>query len=237
MKKGKPPWLALLLFDEDELEVVKKANNEKQTEAETDIQLLKKEAQLGYIIDLKHLKNNDLGDIFDSTEIKSYPEISEEQGQDDKDKTSVIFVKKETLEKLLPSREELRYLAHTRKRLDGENQLIGEEKAIIIGNRLPKAGATSIIHLVSMENRYKGNSFDFLDAKEGTDLVPLVSLKSWKFSSLSHRHTFRGLLLQLNQTQLFRVPLPADLSLQGRHDYLPPELRNLFVKMGLHFSR
>lgn len=215
--KKETPWLALLLFSEDELEMIP-GSDEK-----IPLDKRKLEAQQGYIMQLKELKKPNTS--------KAWPGIDLERGQDGDDRASVIFVKKSTLEKIVPSALGLRYLAHTRQGTDEKGTAVGEEMAVIIGNRIPKAGATSIVHLVSMEHRYDENGFNFHGAKED-ELIPLFSLKSWRFSSLSHRHTFRGLLLHLNQTQLFHTPAPAEVKLDGRYNQLPPNLRELFGKMG-----
>jgi hypothetical protein len=206
--KQQTPWLALFLFQEDEL--VTPAGSIPDADKE------KLEAQTGYVKRLDELQN-------------IIPGLKLETGQHPEDKTKVIFVKKKTLAPLLPSWQALHYLAHIRQGTDGANppNLAGDEMAVVIGNRLPKPGATSIVHLVSVEHRYTGAGFDFGNAG-GEDPVPLVSLKSWRFSSLSHKHTFRGLLLHLNQEQVFRLPKPAALDLNTNRAGIPSALRVLF---------
>lgn len=79
-----------------------------------------------------------------------------------------------------------------------------DELAVIMANRLPLAGGTSIAHLVSVAGRYGDNGFDYGDAGDG-HFVRLVSLKSWRFSCVDDKQSFKALLLHLNHQLLFRL--------------------------------
>ncbi|MEM7309117.1 MAG: hypothetical protein AAF682_20705 [Planctomycetota bacterium] len=57
----------------------------------------------------------------------------------------------------------------------------GSELALVLGNRLPRAGSTSNVHLVSVEGRYDADGFHAPGAK-ARDFIRLVSLRSWRFS-------------------------------------------------------
>ena len=106
---------------------------------------------------------------------------------------------------------------------------IGGETAVVVANRLPQPGVKSIIHLVSLEDRYTKNGTEFTFDFEGySDAVPLVSLHSWQFSALTEKETFRHILLHLNHQFLFGIntdQLPTTLTidslksgfLAGRH--------------------
>jgi hypothetical protein len=79
------------------------------------------------------------------------------------------------------------------------------EVAVLIGNRLPKPGGLSIVHLVSLERRYNGNEFNYQGA-QSSDLIRLVSVKSWRFACVSAKQSFKGLLTHLNHQLLFHFP-------------------------------
>lgn len=143
------------------------------------------------IITLQQLKDTD------SYEAK-FPNFELEPGQDDTDKVTVIDVEKSLLEKILPSKEDLKWLAHVRQGTDADEQLVGDELAAVICNRLPQQKGTSTVHLVSLEGRYNDSDFDFQGAGD-SDSIRLVSLKSWNFACLNPEHTFKGLLTHLNQ--------------------------------------
>ena len=75
---------------------------------------------------------------------------------------------------ILPSTGDLNYLSYARiSKEDG-----GEEKAVIIANRLPKKGATSTVYLVSVENRYNSTGFNNSDASQP---ICLPFLYKWQF--------------------------------------------------------
>jgi len=167
------PWLALLLFEEQEKPEPK-------------------------IITLKALKD-------DNSLTAKFPSFELESGQHEDDKITVIDVKKPLLDKILPTKEDLKYLAHVRQGTDEQRNLVGDELAIIIGNRLPKKGSISTVHLVSVEGRYDANGFNFQKAKDNDD-IRLVSLKSWSFACVDEKQSFKRLLTHLNRGQyLFSI--------------------------------
>ncbi len=88
------PWLALLLFDEDE----------KPTPQ---------------IVTLGQLKNT-------SSYGAKFPSFNLEPGQHDDDKVTVIDVPKSLLETILPTKEDLKYLAHVRQGTDANDRLVGD---------------------------------------------------------------------------------------------------------------
>lgn len=169
------PWLALLLFQEDE----------KPTPA---------------VVTLSQL-------LQPSVTPARFPGLILEYGQKPNDKVTVIDVKRRLLEALLPDplelqtitppASELALLAHVRQNKDADDRLVGDELAVVIGNRLPKRGALSTAHLVSLEGRCEGGGFDYQDAGS-EDPVRLVSLKSWSFACADPKQSFRGLLMHLN---------------------------------------
>ncbi|TRU66417.1 MAG: hypothetical protein EWV55_19365 [Microcystis viridis Mv_BB_P_19951000_S69] len=135
-----------------------------------------------------------------------FPNFTLESGQHEDDKVIIIDVQKQLLEKILPTKEDLTYLAHVRQGTDEQDKLIGDELAVIICNRLPQKGGRSIVHLVSLEGRYHDNGFDFQGAGDN-DNIRLVSLKSWSFSCIDEKQSFQGLLNHLNrQPSTLRLP-------------------------------
>jgi len=135
-----------------------------------------------------------------------FPSFTIESGQHEDDKLIVIDVNKKLLEEILPTKEDLTYLAHVRQGTDDQGNLIGDELAVIICNRLPKKSVRSIVHLVSLEGRYNDNGFDFQGAGDN-DNIRLVSLKSWSFSCIDEKQSFQGLLTHLNrEPSTLRLP-------------------------------
>jgi hypothetical protein len=164
------PWLALLLFDDDE-------RPEPQTFT--------------------------LGKLKTPAASVKFPDIKLETGQHDEDAVTWIDVPRNRLEKIMPSIVELKLLAHVRHRTDGETEPSGDELAVIIANRLPKAGAVTTAHLVSVEARFAKNdahefTFNYQKAAEN-DLIRLVTLKSWSFSCEDPKKDFKQQLLDLNK--------------------------------------
>jgi len=152
------------------------------------------------IITLKQLK-----DTNSNPSIK-FPTFDLEPGQDNDDKITIIDVKRSLIENILPTLEDLNYLAHVRQGTDEDNNVVGNEFSVIICNRLPKPKGTSAVHLVSLERRYKNKAFDFQNAEEN-DYIRLISLKSWSFACIEEKHTFKKLLENLNQNpSTLRLP-------------------------------
>jgi len=184
------PWLALLLFEEQEIE-----------------------APLS-------LKVRDLS----KAQSSKFPALPTEKGDHDDDQVTVIDVPKRLLEQIIPTTEALKYLAHVRR---NQNK---EEVAVLIGNRLPKPGGLSIVHLVSLEHRYRGNEFNYQVAGQ-SDLIRLVSLKSWRFACVSAKQSFKGLLTHLNHKLLFYFPdkVTPPLLQALHHHQIPNEIRSAFA--------
>ncbi len=165
-------WLALLLFDEDE------------TPKEEVLSL----AHLEELYYDRGSWTNILGGI------------DPENEKPEEDKVSIIHVKKEVLETILPRYEDLAFLSHIRLN-SKDGQVIGGEKATVMANRLPKENSATTVHLVSLEGRYPNGSRS-LPQK---DLVPLVSLHSWTFKCSEARQGFSETLEDLS-VGTFRLP-------------------------------
>ena len=178
--KKKIPWLALLLFEAGE----------------------KPEPKIITIQELKNPQPNagKFPEIVSKDEKppKDKVFLHLESGQHEGDKLTVIDVEKQLLDKILPAKEDLAYLAHVRQGTDTDGKLVGDELAIIIGNRLPKKGSISTVHLVSIEGRYNDNGFDFQGAGD-RDYIRLVSLKSWSFACVDEKQDFKQIMKHLNR--------------------------------------
>lgn len=165
---------------------------------------------------------------------KHFPLIRNEIGQLDSDQLTVIDIKKDLLEKILPTKSDLEYLAHVRQGFDKNGQMSGGEYAVVIANRIPLKEGISKVHLVSLEGRFKGGTFDYQGAGS-SDTIRFVSLYSWQFACISPDHSFSGLLKNLNN----QTDLPVDHNLRlpvANH----PEAENL-LSLGYvplrHFMR
>ena len=125
---------------------------------------------------------------------------------------TIIEVKRSLLEQIMPKRADLNFTAHSRREVDSVPAKGGDgkwqtvttvdgrpERAVLIGNRLPKAGSLSTVHLVSLESRFAdGGEFDYGTAGPD-DLIQLVTLKSWSFASVDPKFSLFGMLEHLNR--------------------------------------
>lgn len=179
------PWLALLLFTEDEV---------------------KNQQVITQSIKLSKLKENT--DKFPTyIEKKDSPPTDrpywkEESGDHDDDALTVIDVDLTLLQQIIPTTAELKLLAHVRQTQDSSGKSEGDGVAVIICNRLPEAGKLSTMHLVSVEGRYQGKTFK---TQAGTK-IQLVSLTSWRFACIKDQPSFSGLLKNLD-TKTLRLSL------------------------------
>ena len=149
------------------------------------------EAPSPLVITLKQLKTAS------DTHIK-FPDFLYESGQGEDDKVTVIDVRKSRLQAMLPTEADLELLAHVRQGKDAAGKKDADEMAVIIGNSLPQSGALSMVHLISLENRYDGNGFNYQGATDD-DSIRLVTLKSWSFACADERQSFKGILVHLNR--------------------------------------
>jgi hypothetical protein len=180
---GGTPWLAVLLFTEDE--------------ARTE----------GY----REPRVTTLGELSAATSAPYWPGLRLNPTEyQDGDKVTVIDVQQRLLAAVLPSAADLSLLTHVRRAEDADGNLIEDERAVILGRRLPRSGAISVVHLVSVEGRYRGGGFDF-GAAGPADYTRLISLKSWRFACADPAGDFTGLLTGLDRTPAaLRLPHRAD---------------------------
>ncbi|MDX1520949.1 MAG: hypothetical protein R3264_04940 [Anaerolineae bacterium] len=173
-REGQPgnevvPWLGLLLFDAAEAPTPQTItyqelfNSGAPAKPSTNGSAAAK--PVGYV-DLPHEPGDMLGGQ------------AEEQ-------VNVIDIAADLAQKIIPTAAELCLLTHLRQWQESKegHEPIGAERAVCICNRLPTRGRTSVVHLVSFENRYDDQGqFVFGQAADQALPVRLVSLKSWRFS-------------------------------------------------------
>ncbi|TRU85930.1 MAG: hypothetical protein EWV76_13410 [Microcystis novacekii Mn_MB_F_20050700_S1] len=127
-----------------------------------------------------------------------FPKFDYEPGQNGEDVLTVIDVPKHILEKILPTEKDLTLLASVNQITDENDKPLSEPLATILGNRLPKKGEVSTVHLVALEERYNNGTFDYQGAGNN-DLIRLVSLTSWSFTCVDSKHNFDALLKEINR--------------------------------------
>lgn len=93
------------------------------------------------------------------------------------------------------------------------------EVAVVVANRLPQAQGNTIVHLVSLEDRFTADGH-FAGLESGNAPVPLVTLKSWSFNCTSPLHTFGELSKKLDRS-LFRLPAPPNTGNNGNNPGAP----------------
>ena len=175
------PWLALLLFDEQDAPVVNSG---------TVADLLTE--QQGTLLPA-------LTDVVSEQVAVKYIEISSDDYQT-----------------MMPSWEDLPYLAHVRS-ISGEvsSSLSDEtdgEYSVLMCPRLPASSGTSVVYLVSVEGFYQNNegSTSLIVPDASQTQVRLVCLYHWRFASLDLGFSFKGLMQALNKTPSLLQPSPPN---------------------------
>ena len=190
----KRPWLALLLFHDDDpippIQVVK-------------IGEVKGDSGKGIV---------SYDDAFQKT---FSPPIAWnlEPGEDPEERCFVVDVPVELFSDIAPTKEDLGWLAHSREVLEKRQpqtlmtaeQAIDEtppgEYSVMIANRLPKSGGANTAYLVSLEGM---EAFLPLDSGRNPNLgqeaksVRLIMLKGWSFSCTAPHETFKGTFQHLS---------------------------------------
>ncbi|REJ60556.1 MAG: hypothetical protein DWQ56_04935 [Microcystis aeruginosa DA14] len=135
-----------------------------------------------------------------------FPEFINEAGQNDEDVVTVIDVPQNILEKILPPEKDLTLLASVNQITNEKNESLSEPLATILGNRLPKKGEVSTVHLVALEERYNSGEFNYQGAGLN-DFIRLVSLASWSFTCVNSKHNFDALLKEIDrEPDTLRLP-------------------------------
>jgi hypothetical protein len=186
------PWMALLLFEEDELIGEKDGliggdpNSPTKTKTWTVDDMLTDDSKI-----LKpNIDNKDITESEGSLQCQT------------------IHITDKTFKDIVPFPNEMEYLSHVRQVYTGDKPILGIKDdgmfSVVIGNRFPKTGnkededkegVKNIVHLVSLEGFE-----EYL--KENSELpkkyVCLVSLARWSFWCLPERgETFTHLVMNL----------------------------------------
>lgn len=144
------PWLCLILLQEDELTDTAKVN----------------------------VASKAWTDLRDSLAL---PEESSDEPDDEQKPfppVKLLTVEKSFLEAILPTAEDLNWLTHVRVGHDQHGEKF--ERAILVCNRMPKAGSKAEVHLISLEGKWKNDSFSEAGISAGK--IPVLSLLSWQFT-------------------------------------------------------
>ncbi len=209
--KENAPWLALLVFHEEEKQgetppllppQILELSQLQPVAAGQEITVgdIKKQA-VGQILPAEILNQENsqiLGKVYFPGFNLSPEDFPILTGHEVSDRVTVIDVHKELLEAILPTIKDLEYLAHIRQLKDDDDNLASEQLAVIMANRLPKQGGVSAAYIVSLEKRYKNGTFDYQGATN-QDYIRLITLKNWSFTCSDPEQSFMGLLKRLNQ--------------------------------------
>jgi hypothetical protein len=149
-----------------------------------------------------------------------------EYGQTPDDPCTVVDLPVATFSRIAPAAADLDFLAHIREvdtRSGADSDVIREQHAVVIANRVPAAGGVARAFLVSLE----GMS-DYLPAADGTPstaihasvaTVRLIVHRSWPFTVNAMDETLDKLLQGLNagsKTSTLTLPISGDAPLPGR---------------------
>lgn len=221
------PWLALLVFEEDELgntTKLSKLNGCGITEAQYAQYQKTGVASMLY----ETFQSGGKGPVV------GWPALTPESGDNGKDRLQILDVSTDTLKKIMPDGKALSYLTHVRQATAEDDTLVGKEKAVIIANRLPQAGKTTVVHLVSLEGRLDSSSSAF--TYPSTPYTRLISLHQWHFSCIKQNQTFSGLLLQLNHQTLFNLPATTTNAKALNAGSIPTAISEGFANAGASLS-
>ncbi|MEQ9367048.1 MAG: hypothetical protein RIF32_22630 [Leptospirales bacterium] len=180
------PWLCLLVFDAAEVDAG--------------------HVRVPRAVSLKELRADRTADF--------PPDFALESGENETDLVNVLDVRRSFFERRLPQPQELGGFTHVRQRFSIENETaLNEGIAIVAATRLVNPSGKSSVHLVSLENRFAANEFQYHSA-DPDSMVRLIALHSWTFESVPHSgESFPGLARALKSGALrFDVSRPDSTS-------------------------
>ncbi len=200
------PWVALLVFEEGELDVLP---NVTSTKAFT--RTVKDWQNDATVFKAKGLS-------FDTSELDQNCQF--------------IQIQADIFRKLVPHLSELKYLTHCRQINTGGQETLGINDtgwfAVTVSNRFPKAPeagqSTNIVHLVSLEGLA-----DSLEDATITEPLQLISLASWTFTCLPDpKENFEGLMDNIateESTNKGTLTLPLESGVN-----VPPAINQYFSR-------
>ena len=192
MSEQSAPWLAVFLFNEDEVP-------QKQNVTAKDL------VKSGEKITVWGSDKTGIGALPDN--YYSYPGFEKlDYGESPDDPCTIIDIPADTFNKVCPSATDLPWLAHIRETetVDKENSKVLDDAkfSVISCNRLPQANKKSYVYLVSLENM--GDQLPSEDGSsnlpKGTTFVRLLMYKAWSFTANTLNETFKSLCENLNKT-------------------------------------
>ena len=201
-KKNPAPWLALLVIYEEEAQgespsvlPIRTLTLDKLNLVSDGQDLYEKE---------EDVSSKKIGKIyFPGLNYTLDSDFFTQTGHHFTDKVTVLDIKKGLLQTILPSLDDLRYLAHVRQTTDDQGKPIEDNEgniieplATIIANRLPKRNGTSTVYLVSLQNRYNNNGFNYPTNADNDSYIRFITLKSWSFSCPKDSKLSFSVLLQ-----------------------------------------
>ncbi|TGK02624.1 hypothetical protein EHQ53_13465 [Leptospira langatensis] len=148
------------------------------------------------------LDSSEFGQIVAETTPIGNLSIPLESGDSSSDTCRTLSLNKTFLDSMLPTESEINRLTHIRlvETTDKVNttQDGKGEFAVVVGNRLGKAGSASAVHLISLEGYYDPSMKDRY-TPDSNGNIKIVVLKSWSFFAESEQFTFKHLITNLDR--------------------------------------
>lgn len=189
MAEQDAPWMAVFLFNEDEI-------------PETAQKTAKDLVPLGKKITVAGSDLTGTGAMPEHT--FSYPGYEVlDYGETPDDPCTIIDVPAAAFDRIAPTAKDLPLLAHVRETDDdaGLDGAVGTTRnAVVTGNRLSKTGANAQCYLVSLESfgPYLPKADGTSSLPPGTTTVRLVSFRTWRFFANDRAASFAALVEHLN---------------------------------------
>jgi hypothetical protein len=199
------PWLAVLLFNDDECALAQKGLTADDKKVVIQKLTAKALAENGSDITVDGSAVTPKGEL--PKNYLSYPGINHlECGESPDDPCTVIDIPLELFNRVAPAAEDMQYTAQIREvdttnTVDHTDSII--QYAIVMGNRVAKDNAKSQVFLVSLEKMG-----DYLPGSDGTASphIPagtthlrLITYYHWSFTANTMGETFNGLASNLNK--------------------------------------
>jgi hypothetical protein len=188
------PWLAVLLFNADEVPPVQALTAKALVPVGTTITVEGSSITGTGTMPANYFASPGMNNL--------------DYGETPDDPANMIDIPAALFNAIVPSEQDLLYLAHIRdtETIDKtDNKVLDQSQyAVVLGNRIPKdAGATSYAFLVSLENfdNYLPNSDGTGNLPVNTQQVRLICYANWSFTVNDGDQTFKSLLENLNKDE------------------------------------
>jgi hypothetical protein len=115
----------------------------------------------------------------------------------------VISIPTSVATTVMPSYDDLSYVAHLRRSVSANGQQEGAERAVLMCNRLPRYNERSYVFLVSLEGKYANGSFTY--PTSGPLRLPVLT--AWQFTNDVNAGSFYQVLQTMNMNpSTLRIP-------------------------------